>query len=353
MAARSLRKGNTGDDVLKVQKKLKTLGYYSGGLDKSFGSITEAAVKKFQQANSLPATGVVDSKTLAALSGKTKKKTGTTVKKKTSKKVPKVVGAETGRWGGHTFQISPKQFFSFEDLTLKASSELKDKKDSDQGAVARKGASPYDLSFAIHLNAYAGVDVRKEAISFVSQAREGKDDYLYIGGKKLLACRLMLTEVTVNDFDITASGEWAKATVKLTMKQCSGGSPNPDKDSGSGGSGGGSGRSGGGGGGGGSYSGGSSGYGNGGSQKATVRNTAPTTTTRINVPTIKEVAKIVTSRAYLPGTQITAAQVKEGTIAANRLPTLAKQQTAQNKYGSTTTQTIPRTAPGGRMLEGA
>ena len=73
MAARNLKKGSTGSDVSALQKKLKKLGYYSGKIDGVFGDATESALKKFQKANGLKASGTTDSKTRAALAGKTKK----------------------------------------------------------------------------------------------------------------------------------------------------------------------------------------------------------------------------------------------------------------------------------------
>lgn len=62
-----LKKGSSGELVLKVQKKLKQWGYYSGALDGVFGSATEAAVKYFQRRNGLVPDGVVGKKTAAAL----------------------------------------------------------------------------------------------------------------------------------------------------------------------------------------------------------------------------------------------------------------------------------------------
>jgi peptidoglycan hydrolase-like protein with peptidoglycan-binding domain len=64
-----LSKGNTGDDVTKVQKALQSLNYDIGdsGADGIFGSATESAIKAFQEANDLEITGIVDDATLKAL----------------------------------------------------------------------------------------------------------------------------------------------------------------------------------------------------------------------------------------------------------------------------------------------
>ena len=59
--------GSRGEEVKRIQTKLKEWGYYSGGVDGIFGSQTFEAVKKFQSKNGLTVDGIVGDKTLAAL----------------------------------------------------------------------------------------------------------------------------------------------------------------------------------------------------------------------------------------------------------------------------------------------
>ena len=56
----SIRSGDTGDSVVEIQKRLSELGYLNSSADGKFGPGTEQAVKDFQSANSLSASGVVD-----------------------------------------------------------------------------------------------------------------------------------------------------------------------------------------------------------------------------------------------------------------------------------------------------
>lgn len=65
--AGSVGYGARGDDVIKIQKRLKQWGYYNGSIDGIFGSGTLAAVKAFQRKNGLVVDGIVGSKTAAAL----------------------------------------------------------------------------------------------------------------------------------------------------------------------------------------------------------------------------------------------------------------------------------------------
>lgn len=63
----ALKNGSSGDRVREVQRRLKTLGYYSGSVDGAFGDTTEMAVRAFQQANGLKVDGKVGTNTLARL----------------------------------------------------------------------------------------------------------------------------------------------------------------------------------------------------------------------------------------------------------------------------------------------
>ena len=64
-------KGWTGDEVRKLQSALIAKGYSCGssGVDGSFGSDTDAAVRKFQKENGLEVDGIAGPKTQAALYG--------------------------------------------------------------------------------------------------------------------------------------------------------------------------------------------------------------------------------------------------------------------------------------------
>jgi YVTN family beta-propeller protein len=57
----------SGDDVLQLQQRLLALGYSVGKPDGSFGPMTDAAVKSFQQVNGLKVDGIVGALTWAKL----------------------------------------------------------------------------------------------------------------------------------------------------------------------------------------------------------------------------------------------------------------------------------------------
>ncbi|WP_457624923.1 peptidoglycan-binding domain-containing protein [Persephonella sp.] len=67
---RSYKLGSRGKEVIKIQKKLKELGYYTGPIDGIFGGGTLSAVKKFQKNKNLKVDGIVGKETWKALFGK-------------------------------------------------------------------------------------------------------------------------------------------------------------------------------------------------------------------------------------------------------------------------------------------
>lgn len=68
-AMRTLRRGNKGEDVKKVQTMLDKLGYSLGicGIDGDYGMATEKAVREFQRDHGLAQDGICGPKTFAAL----------------------------------------------------------------------------------------------------------------------------------------------------------------------------------------------------------------------------------------------------------------------------------------------
>ena len=67
VGAVTYKKGSSGSAVTQIQTRLKSWGYYTGEVDGIYGSKTETAVKKFQQANGLVVDGQAGPATLKAL----------------------------------------------------------------------------------------------------------------------------------------------------------------------------------------------------------------------------------------------------------------------------------------------
>ena len=126
---------------------------------------------------------------------------------------------EIGRWHGHKFEVKPELIRSFTGLQIKAAIEIDEKEGGGEKYVSRKNAKPMELSLTVGLNAMVGCDVRKEAIKFLSDAQAGESGYFYIGSKKLASFQMMLTEASVDEVELSGSGDWISANVALKMQQ--------------------------------------------------------------------------------------------------------------------------------------
>ena len=61
------RYGSRGSEVTQIQTRLKSWGYYGGGIDGIYGTKTVNAVKWFQSKNGLPSDGIAGPQTLAKI----------------------------------------------------------------------------------------------------------------------------------------------------------------------------------------------------------------------------------------------------------------------------------------------
>lgn len=72
------RLGSRGDEVRRIQTKLKSLGFYTGAVDGIYGSKTQSAVRRFQQSVGITADGIAGAKTLLYLGLGSSSNTGST-----------------------------------------------------------------------------------------------------------------------------------------------------------------------------------------------------------------------------------------------------------------------------------
>lgn len=89
----ALRPGDSGEEVRKLQFKLRLAGYYEGNLDGDYGTATTRAVTDFQRANGLDPDGKCGPKTQAVLEGwnfKIKEKEGNAVAEKRYQRIDEI-----------------------------------------------------------------------------------------------------------------------------------------------------------------------------------------------------------------------------------------------------------------------
>lgn len=125
-------------------------------------------------------------------------------------------------WNGHKFKVTKSLIYAMKTFTLKGSSETEEKGKKGVKIVSKKNSKPYEISFTVQLNRMLGVKkVKQEAVKWVNEARNGAQDYIYLNGKKLIACKFMLTEASVSETMILPNGEWMACEIKCTFKQSS------------------------------------------------------------------------------------------------------------------------------------
>lgn len=106
-----LRSGTKSDEVKLLQQKLASSGYYTGSIDGSYGPMTLAAVKAYQQKTGLAIDGVAGPQTLGSLglvSGATPQGTATPIVAPVQKpQAAKQQGVTDTATGGVVSQIAP------------------------------------------------------------------------------------------------------------------------------------------------------------------------------------------------------------------------------------------------------
>lgn len=95
-AAGGLEYGDRGDEVLRLQQALDTLGYKVGKVDGSFGAYTENALRAFQKAHGLSVDGIAGTKTREAIYALAEGRTAVSVPQATAAPASSVQTVVTG-----------------------------------------------------------------------------------------------------------------------------------------------------------------------------------------------------------------------------------------------------------------
>ncbi|MFT4165305.1 MAG: peptidoglycan-binding protein [Microlunatus sp.] len=99
-----LEQGDSGDKVRDLQARLKQIGWFSGNVTGSYGSVTVASVKGFQAKRQIPVTGEVDQRTWNRLTAMTR--TPTTDEKHNKAAKPSAAGLDSRCMTGRAMCIS-------------------------------------------------------------------------------------------------------------------------------------------------------------------------------------------------------------------------------------------------------
>ena len=117
--------------------------------------------------------------------------------------------------------LSATQMRGMRNLTITGETTAEAATSGSQEYMKRKSGKPVTVSFEVILSAFTGCNTQSEAISLITAARDGQTEYLYVGGSKLVPCRLMLTRAEAKEFILTPKGKMAHCVVSLTFQQAS------------------------------------------------------------------------------------------------------------------------------------
>lgn len=102
-----MKQGSEGDRVRDLQARLKQIGWFSGNVTGSYGSVTVASVKGFQTKREIPVTGEVDQRTLGRLQAMTRTPTNDEKHNRTPKTPkPSAAGLDSRCMTGRAMCIS-------------------------------------------------------------------------------------------------------------------------------------------------------------------------------------------------------------------------------------------------------
>ena len=99
-----LEQGDSGDRVRDLQARLKQIGWFSGSVTGSYGSMTVSSVKGFQDKRAIPVTGEVDDRTWNRLTSMTRTPTSDEKHNRTPK--PSAAGLDSRCMTGRALCIS-------------------------------------------------------------------------------------------------------------------------------------------------------------------------------------------------------------------------------------------------------
>ena len=156
---RTLKKGDSGNDVISVQNRLKALGYYTIKVDGQYGSGTVSAVKYFQARNGLTVDGKVGKQTVAVLYSASAIPAGSSTETSTPTQQPAATPERTLRYGDSGEDVVLLQ------VRLIALGYLSGSADGKFGSATSAAVSAFQLRNGLTADGVAGTKTYKKLFS--------------------------------------------------------------------------------------------------------------------------------------------------------------------------------------------
>ena len=128
-------------------------------------------------------------------------------------------GVELVKFKNFVFEIKPDKIQSFNQWSITGQTNTEDKETDGQKYVSKKTRGTAEMEITAVLNYFAGADVKETVLDMVEAANEGKEDFVYLCGKKLFTYKMMLTKAQAKDIRLAPNGEMIYAEVALSFRQ--------------------------------------------------------------------------------------------------------------------------------------
>lgn len=128
-------------------------------------------------------------------------------------------GVELIKFKNFVFEIKPDKIQSFNQWSITGQTNTEDKETDGQKYVSKKTRGTAEMEITAVLNYFAGADVKETVLDMVEAANEGKEDFVYLCGKKLFTYKMMLTKAQAKDIRLAPNGEMIYAEVALSFRQ--------------------------------------------------------------------------------------------------------------------------------------
>lgn len=185
---------------------------------KTTTNTTQNSLKKIQK----KATITTKTEKIAKTKSYAKKTTTAQTAAKTTTQAASapVTDATLIKWGNYIFQVSGSTIRGLKGLSITASTATEDKTADGEAFTARKNAGAAEISMTALLNAYLGIDVKKETQNALEMARNSATGYFYAKNEKLFPYQFMLVKANASNIIIGPDGTWIHAEIAMTLKQC-------------------------------------------------------------------------------------------------------------------------------------
>lgn len=208
----SLREGAEGDSVRALQKNLRTLGYYTGSVDGSYGSGTMAAVTAFQSAYGLKADGIAGTATLNAIENAVGGGSSSSSSSGSSTN-PEVYGKTASSTGYKTMSTASNS--SGSDVTtlqslLRSTGYYTGTVDGSYGSGTEKAVENYQRAMGLRVTGMAGPTTQR--LLYGSTKESGSYSKLEPGDSGSSVKRLQYALYELLYYDDSITGSYDNAT---------------------------------------------------------------------------------------------------------------------------------------------